>query len=81
MTVESMKVCTRCNTAYLWRNSKSTLKFQFCSALCETAEFGFVIDDLIRGVPLPSGMRSQPEDFMPPPTSRKEVNRIPSTCA
>lgn len=42
-------VCIRCNVPYDWKKSSSMwLKMTYCGFMCEKADLGFTIDDLLR---------------------------------
>ena len=44
---DPMRMCQHCGITYQWRKSPSSLKMTYCGNLCEKADLGFLIEDLL----------------------------------
>lgn len=45
---DKVKMCNRCDTAFLWEKSPSSMRQKYCSIHCEIKGEGFYIDSLIK---------------------------------
>lgn len=56
LTKSPMRPCVRCQTAYLPTRSTAELRLSYCCQMCQVADIGVCIRDLLSATRQPSGV-------------------------